>query len=270
MSAVSVATVKVWLRFSEFRLLLDRMRHLFIGLKVRCRNPATTRRAPVYSGDGSQSYRHRRSPAGNYTKAVQPQPQVTGRELQEGQDVRVEDWLILQASAELKGWKPHTLENIDEEFAPLDPSHMGTIHQSELTYLFLRRQVPLKLPTMASLLHTFSCSAHPEQVLYEKLLQFIQSLLPGQVAQSIEEIYVAPSETETWPQRFQKLESALHMCDSRNTGCIEKEQAQCLIESYNLTFDLGLSPLRVNEVIRKAQLGGRVHLATALLLLKNR
>lgn len=67
---------------------------------------------------------------------------------------------------ELQGWKHHKLElrKTEEDVVGLDSSHTGTVHQSELTYLFLRRQVPLRLPTLASLLHTFSSPAHPEQV----------------------------------------------------------------------------------------------------------
>ncbi|XP_017574217.2 uncharacterized protein C1orf87 [Pygocentrus nattereri] len=241
------------------------------------------------SGDRSHSYIHLRRPAANNTKTL-----LQSHTEQEVRHVHPEDWLLLLVSEELEGWKLQTLEKLEEDVAALDPSHTGSVHQSELTYLFLRWQVPLRLPTLASLLNVFCSSAHPEQVMYEKLLRFIQKRTQHQEVQTAEvDIWKAspelgngsdvgslwsegvlmsvdPGETETWLQRFQKMESALRLCDSRNTGYIEKEQARRLIQNYSQIFDLNLSPLKINEVMRIAQLHGRVHLVTALQLLKDR
>ncbi|KAL6483917.1 hypothetical protein MHYP_G00087900 [Metynnis hypsauchen] len=242
------------------------------------------------SGDRSHSYIHLRRPAANNTKALTQ----SHTEQEEVRHVHPEDRLLLLVSEELEGWKLQTLEKLQEDVAALDTSRTGTVHQSELTYLFLRWQVPLRLPTLASLLNVFCSSTHPEQVMYEKLLQFIQKLTQNQKLQTTEvDIWKAspelgngsdvgsvwsegvltsvdPGETETWLQRFQKMESALRLCDSRNTGYIEKEQARRLIQNYSQIFDLNLSPLKINDVMRIAQLHGRVHLVTALQLLKDR
>ncbi|KAG9269339.1 hypothetical protein AMEX_G16363 [Astyanax mexicanus] len=92
-----------------------------------------------------------------------------------------EDSLLLALSEELKDLELHSLERIEKDIrTALDTSRRGTIHQSELTYLFLRWKVPLRLPTLASLMKTFSSSTHPEQVLYKELLQFIQKLIQNQ------------------------------------------------------------------------------------------
>ncbi|XP_066526991.1 uncharacterized protein C1orf87 homolog [Hoplias malabaricus] len=236
-------------------------------------------------GDRSRSYIHLRRAA---AKTTTPAPRR-----QEVNSAQSEDWLLLAASEELDGWDLHTLEQIRAEMKTLDPAHTGSIHQSELTYLFLRWEVPLRLPTLAALLQVFCSSAHPEQVLYTELLQFLQKVPQNQELQNtVADIWKASpemgeegelgsvwsegalsidsGEMEPWLQRFQKMESALQLCDSQNTGFLEKEQAKRLIQNYSQIFDLNLSPLRINEVMRKAQLRDRVHLTTALRLLKGR
>ncbi|KAI4890811.1 hypothetical protein NFI96_013988 [Prochilodus magdalenae] len=241
-------------------------------------------------GDRSRSYVHPRRPAANNTNQTLTQPFTE----QEVRHALPGDRLLLVVSRELEGWEFQTLERMEEDIAALDPSHTGAVHQSELTYLFLRWKVPLRLPTLASLLNLFCVSAHPEQVMYQELLHFIQNLTLDQELQNTEvDIWKAspepenpsdagsvwsdgvlmsvdPGETETWVQRFQKMESALRLCDSQNTGFLEKEQARRLIQNYSQIFDLNLSPLKINQAMRNAQVHGRVHVGTALQLLKGR
>ena len=48
--------------------------------------------------------------------------------------------------------------------AALDLSSRGTVNRSDITHLFLKNDVPLKLPTFALLLQMFSEENNPEQV----------------------------------------------------------------------------------------------------------
>lgn len=82
------------------------------------------------------------------------------------QHVQTEERCLLSSvSEELQDWEPHTFQSIEEEVTSLDPSQSGILHQSELTFLFLRLQMPLKLSTLACVFRSFSDARDPEQVL---------------------------------------------------------------------------------------------------------
>uniref|UniRef100_H3AWV4 Chromosome 1 open reading frame 87 n=1 Tax=Latimeria chalumnae TaxID=7897 RepID=H3AWV4_LATCH len=75
-------------------------------------------------------------------------------------------------------------------------------------------------------------------------------------------------ESETWLERFNRLEKALRMCDSKNTGILEKDKARRLIHNYNLIFDLCLSPLKIDQGFHSFQHGGNIKLEPILQYLK--
>ncbi|XP_026179078.1 uncharacterized protein C1orf87 isoform X3 [Mastacembelus armatus] len=80
---------------------------------------------------------------------------------------------------ELCHWPLSSLTPTEDDVAALDPSFTGTVNRSQITHLFLKNDVPLKLPTFSLLLHMFSDEGDSEQVYYRKLLQFIRrSALP--------------------------------------------------------------------------------------------
>nr|XP_033771154.1 uncharacterized protein C1orf87 homolog [Geotrypetes seraphini] len=65
-------------------------------------------------------------------------------------------------------------------------------------------------------------------------------------------------EQETWIDRFWKLEKTLQLCDTKNTGMLEKQRAKRLIQNYNMIFDLRLSPLKIDRAIRDFHYGENV------------
>ncbi|XP_045147681.1 uncharacterized protein C1orf87 homolog [Echinops telfairi] len=75
-------------------------------------------------------------------------------------------------------------------------------------------------------------------------------------------------ECETWIDRFRKLENALYLCDLSNTGLLEKERARRLIHNYNLLYNLSLSPLKIDQALRRFRLGENMLLEPALRYLK--
>ncbi|XP_015210963.1 uncharacterized protein C1orf87 isoform X2 [Lepisosteus oculatus] len=77
-----------------------------------------------------------------------------------------------------------------------------------------------------------------------------------------------PTYGETWLQRFQRMEKGLHMCDYKNTGYLEKDEAKRLIHNYNLIFNLNLSPLKISEGLHTFQSEGVVNLDSLLHYLK--
>ncbi|RXN10018.1 tumor necrosis factor receptor superfamily member 5-like protein [Labeo rohita] len=171
--------------------------------------------------------------------------------------------LLSSISEELQDLEPQTFQTIEEEVTSLDPTRSGNIRQSELTYLFLKLKLPLKLTTLACMFKTFSDATDPEQVHYDDLLQFMQKAIQEEKQQSVQaEIWdasvsstdlesvsdrsdVNAEQRETWFQRFQKMEMALQMCDTKNTGYVDRDQAKRLIQNYSLIFDLNLSPHKV-------------------------
>nr|XP_048309412.1 uncharacterized protein C1orf87 homolog isoform X2 [Myodes glareolus] len=73
---------------------------------------------------------------------------------------------------------------------------------------------------------------------------------------------------ELWIDRFRKLENALYLCDLSNTGVLEKERVRRLIHNYNLIYNLSLSPLRIDQALRRFRSGENVSLEPALRYLK--
>ncbi|XP_069089460.1 uncharacterized protein C1orf87-like [Pleurodeles waltl] len=73
---------------------------------------------------------------------------------------------------------------------------------------------------------------------------------------------------ESWIDRFGKLEKALSLCDTQNTGKIEKERAKRLIHNYNHIYNLALSPLRIDQALRKFHCGDSVTLEPVFQYLK--
>ncbi|KAL0157781.1 hypothetical protein M9458_045857, partial [Cirrhinus mrigala] len=64
---------------------------------------------------------------------------------------------------ELQDLEPQTFQIIEEEVTSLDPSRSGIIRQSELTCLFLKLKLPLKLTTLACMFKAFRTATDPEQ-----------------------------------------------------------------------------------------------------------
>lgn len=65
---------------------------------------------------------------------------------------------------ELSDWQLSSLRSTEDEVAALDPSFSGTVNRPEITHLFLKNDVPLKLPTFSLLLQIFSDKNDPVQV----------------------------------------------------------------------------------------------------------
>ncbi|KAG7459158.1 hypothetical protein JOB18_007797 [Solea senegalensis] len=122
------------------------------------------------SGDRSRSYIHPRTPhiTGRRATAVLE----TTRESLEDTE-RCE--LSSAVREELCDWQISSLRSAEDEMAALDPSSSGTVHRSQITHLFLKHDVPLKLPTFSLLLHEFSDINDPVLIYYRKLLQFLEA-----------------------------------------------------------------------------------------------
>ncbi|KAL2772471.1 uncharacterized protein WCI35_020709 [Daubentonia madagascariensis] len=75
-------------------------------------------------------------------------------------------------------------------------------------------------------------------------------------------------ESETWIDRFRKLENALYLCDLSNAGVLEKERARRLIHNYNLIYNLSLSPRKIDQAMRRFRSGENMLLEPALQYLK--
>ncbi|XP_016354164.1 uncharacterized protein C1orf87 homolog [Sinocyclocheilus anshuiensis] len=238
-------------------------------------------------GDRSRSYIHLKSTTNmGYSKRIMQNPHITEDQTEEPIKSSPEFCLLSSVSEELQDLEPQIFQIMEEEVTSLDPSRSGIIHQSELTGLFLRLKLPLKLTTLACMFRCFSNTTDPEQVHYQYLLQFIQKAVQDVKEQSVEaEIWDASvvstdlesvsdrsdinaEQRETWLQRFQKMEMALQMCDTKNTGYVDREQAKRLIQNYSLIFDLNMSPLKVSEVTCNTQREGKVHLTSTLRQLK--
>ena len=74
------------------------------------------------------------------------------------------DWFSSAVNEELAGWQPAFLRSVEEELSALDPTQRGTTNQSEITYVFLKNEVPLKLSTFYLLLQMFCDENYPDQV----------------------------------------------------------------------------------------------------------
>ncbi|XP_012691588.2 uncharacterized protein C1orf87 homolog isoform X3 [Clupea harengus] len=249
-------------------------------------------------GDRSLSYIHLKKSLSAVTdlrRAAQQRSLSGGREKGELKDEEPEERVaqepeerVAQAvREELQGWGVSPLKNIERDVLELDASFTGTIHQSLLTYVFLRNEVPLKLPTLGHLFHTFSEKTCPDEVQYRELLHFLrdvaeddqkemktdESSQPGSrpSVSAHSDLSSPPTNdrtNESWVERFQKMERALDLCDIQNTGLLDKDKARRLIQNYNVILDLNLSPLKIAEATRSIHSEGRIHLASALRCLK--
>lgn len=65
---------------------------------------------------------------------------------------------------ELSDWQLSSLRSAEDDVAALDPAISETLNRSEITHLFLKHDVPLKLPTFSLLLEMFSDKNDPVQV----------------------------------------------------------------------------------------------------------
>uniref|UniRef100_A0A8C4LNQ0 Uncharacterized protein n=1 Tax=Equus asinus TaxID=9793 RepID=A0A8C4LNQ0_EQUAS len=72
-------------------------------------------------------------------------------------------------------------------------------------------------------------------------------------------------ESETWIERFRKLEDALYLCDLNNAGEVRTRR---LIHNYNLIYDLALSPRKIDQASRRFCSAGNMLLEPALRYLK--
>ncbi|KAI1892068.1 hypothetical protein AGOR_G00150170 [Albula goreensis] len=234
------------------------------------------------AGENTQSHIHLKK-----TPTLRSAPHVAlgphSNEHAEGKD---EDPLVTMVREELKEWRKEALQIVELELQELDSAHTGTVDQFHLTHVFFRNEVPLQLSTLRLLLHTFSNSACPEEVHYEQLLRFIGDAVLNEEGQENTEPEVRSAshrsvsarskhpaasvhpETENWLQRFHRMEEAMQMGDTQNSGFVDKDKARRLIQNYNLIFNLNLSPLKIDEAIRGAQSDGQVHLDLLLQSLK--
>ncbi|XP_036970181.1 uncharacterized protein C1orf87 isoform X2 [Acanthopagrus latus] len=124
------------------------------------------------SGDRSRSYIHPRTPHSCDPRAAEV------LEISEEKGVSEEADKAELSSAvreELSDWQLCSLRSAEDEVAALDLTFSGTLHRSEITHLFLKHHVPLKLPTFSLLLQMFSGTNDPEQIHYRNLLQFVRS-----------------------------------------------------------------------------------------------
>lgn len=65
---------------------------------------------------------------------------------------------------ELSDWQLSSLRPTEVEVEALDPSFSGTLNRSQITHLFLKNDIPLKLPTFFQLLQMFSDKDDSDQV----------------------------------------------------------------------------------------------------------
>lgn len=72
--------------------------------------------------------------------------------------------LSLAVREELSDWQLSSLRSTEDEVTALDLAFSGTLNRSEITHLFLKNEVPLKLPTFSLLLRMFSENNDPVQV----------------------------------------------------------------------------------------------------------
>ncbi|XP_043086034.1 uncharacterized protein C1orf87 homolog [Puntigrus tetrazona] len=117
-------------------------------------------------GDRSRSYIHPESTTNlGHSKQLKPDTHSTEPRTERPVKSSREFGLLSSVSEELQDLEPRTLQIVEEEVTSLDPGRSGTVHRSELTCLFLRLQLPLKLTTLACMFQSFSNTSDPEQVL---------------------------------------------------------------------------------------------------------
>ncbi|XP_056234410.1 uncharacterized protein C1orf87 isoform X1 [Seriola aureovittata] len=125
------------------------------------------------SGDHSRSYIHPKTRQHVTEHRAAEPPETTE---QRGESEPRDKWELSSAvREELRDWQLSSLRSTEDEVAALDASLSGTVNRSEITHLFLKNDVPLKLPTFSLLLQIFSDKDDPVQIYYRNLLQFIKT-----------------------------------------------------------------------------------------------
>ncbi|XP_038572934.1 uncharacterized protein C1orf87 [Micropterus salmoides] len=124
------------------------------------------------SGDRSRSYIHPKTHHNSEPRAAEGLQKTEEKGVSEDRD-KAE--LSLAVREELSDWQLSSLRSTEDEVTALDLAFSGTLNRSEITHLFLKNEVPLKLPTFSLLLRMFSENNDPVQIHYRKLLQFIRS-----------------------------------------------------------------------------------------------
>ncbi|XP_044217172.1 uncharacterized protein C1orf87 [Thunnus albacares] len=123
------------------------------------------------SGDRSRSYIHPKTSHITESRAAGAAETTEQKGASEDGD-KAE--LSSAVSDELSDWQLSSLTSTEDDAAALDSTSGGTLDRSEVTHLFLKNDVPLKLPTFSLLLQMFSDECDPDQVHYRKLLRFIR------------------------------------------------------------------------------------------------
>ncbi|XP_039591209.1 uncharacterized protein C1orf87 [Polypterus senegalus] len=121
------------------------------------------------TGDRSLSYIHgqKKVPVGDHSSTwLQDDPKTEAAEETTGP-------LRTIVRNELQKCSKHSLKRVQEELAALDSAHSGLAHPSRMSLLLLRHKVPLSLPTLRLLFHTFAEHRSPEQVYYKELIDFL-------------------------------------------------------------------------------------------------
>ncbi|XP_042638373.1 uncharacterized protein C1orf87 homolog [Orycteropus afer afer] len=144
-------------------------------------NQARVHCSSVPTGDQSLSYIHglpRRNlrdwTLEQMVRGGSDQPEDIGQ--RPSRTTREDTFLLSLVRRELKSCplSSKLLDKIQKELKILDPVSSGYLLQSQLSRLFLRHEVPLKLPTIKILCQRFLGKGSPEMVNYEKLLWFLK------------------------------------------------------------------------------------------------
>ncbi|XP_029413672.1 uncharacterized protein C1orf87 homolog, partial [Nannospalax galili] len=135
----------------------------------------------VPTGDHSLSYMHqlpRRKPR---DQSLEQMARDSSDHLEDmvqrpSRITREDSFLLALVRREFKSqpFSSSLLDKLQKELETLDPISSGFLHQSQLSRLFLRHQVPLQLPTVKLLCQRFSRKSSPEMVNYGKLLWFLK------------------------------------------------------------------------------------------------
>ncbi|KAM7409360.1 hypothetical protein PAMA_001033 [Pampus argenteus] len=114
------------------------------------------------SGDRSRSYIHPKSHIADPEAAGDAGDAGTSEQTGVCEDGDKAE-LSSAVNVQLSDWQLSSLTAAEDEVTALDSSSRGTIHRSQITQLFLKNDVPLKLPTFSLLLRIFSDESDPDQ-----------------------------------------------------------------------------------------------------------
>ncbi|KAH0618555.1 hypothetical protein JD844_017887 [Phrynosoma platyrhinos] len=91
---------------------------------------------------------------------------------------------VLKKELELHSLSLTKVDKLREECNILDPKVSGFLSQALLSYLLLKHEVPLQLPTVKLLFKKFSNANYPELVNYKKLFQFLRLVAESTMQQT--------------------------------------------------------------------------------------